>query len=109
MRTNLSFKTLLILTGTVLLAVTFTSFRLQSEEMSFDSIQHYRRFAYSEGPIVAISAVKSSEMEEELSLESWMSVPFLAEEEVALESWMSVPFLAEEEVVLESWMSASWN
>ena len=48
--------------------------------------------------------------EEEISVESWMVVPFMsiAEEEVYIETWMTTPFDAAEEILVEEWMTTDW-
>ncbi len=49
--------------------------------------------------------------EDEIGLESWMTVPFetgLEDEELNLESWMTAPFEAAEEIKIEEWMTAAF-
>jgi hypothetical protein len=49
-------------------------------------------------------------MDQDLSMEEWMSEPFEVyfESELSLESWMLTPFESTENVEVEQWMAAAW-
>ena len=64
-----------------------------------------------EAPVIAEAyIVKSADViyEEDLVLESWMTLPFesgLAEEALSIESWMTEPFEAADYIEVEDWMT----
>ena len=59
------------------------------------------------------AAARSTMIDEEMVVESWMKTPFdipevEVEEDIVTETWMSAPFesaIAEEELIVESWMT----
>jgi hypothetical protein len=50
-------------------------------------------------------------VEEDLSLESWMAIPFekgISEENLHVESWMKIPFQSDEILEIQDWMTDAW-